>query len=333
MKKTLNSTTDEKTIQNPQILTVKNLQVKFPSLNGYIHAVRGIDLSIKSGDSIVIVGESGSGKSVTSRSLPGLIESPPAEISGNIDFMGCNIIGASDEKLRKVRGKGIGMVFQDSLDSLNPVYTIGSQLAENLCVGLGWSKNESWSEAVRLMTQVDIPAASERLNDYPHQLSGGMRQRICIAMAISMRPQLLIADEPTTALDVTVQAGILRLIKRLQRESNMALIFVTHDLSVARRIADKLVVMYAGRIVEQGPIGKIFARPAHPYTKALLNSHPGTVKHWTDLKPIFGRPPEKTENSYGCSFYPRCQIARNECLVNDPEIIQISEQHICRCKY
>ena len=191
------------------------------------------------------------------------------------------------------------MVFQDSLASLNPVYTVGSQVAENLRVGLGWSKKDAREEAVNLLKQVGIPAARERIDDYPHQFSGGMRQRICIAMAISMRPCLLIADEPTTALDVTVQAGILRLIKRLQYENNMALIFITHDLSVARKISERVVVMYAGKVMEQGPVEEVFSKPSHPYTRALLFSHPGTVKHWTDLKPISGAPPEKNRDHPG----------------------------------
>lgn len=317
--------------ENTTLLEIQDLKVKFPSLRGEISAVRGVNLILKKGDSIAIVGESGSGKSVTSRTILGLIESPPAKISGKIYFKGQNILEASEKDWDKIRGKCISMIFQDSLDSLNPVYTIGSQISENLIVRLHYSKEKAYKETINLMKQVGIPVANQRINDYPNQFSGGMKQRVCIAMAISMHPELLLADEPTTALDVTVQAGILKLINRLKNESNMSLIFVTHDLSVAKKIADNLLVMYAGQIMEQGNIEDIFNSPRHPYTKALLNSHPATVSHWTELKPIQGRPPAKNELFSGCSFYPRCPISTDNCLVINPELRCIGEGHYCRC--
>jgi peptide/nickel transport system ATP-binding protein/oligopeptide transport system ATP-binding protein len=232
-----------------------------------------------------MVGASGSGKTVLSRSLLGLVDEPGV-VRGSITFDGLEIIGSSEAALRKVRGLGMAMVFQDSLDGLNPVFSIGSQLSEVLTVRLAMSRREAHAEAIRLMEQVGIPSARERYHDYPHQFSGGMRQRICIAMAIGLRPKILIADEPTTALDVTVQAGILRLIRRLQDETGMGLVFVTHDLAVARLISRRVLVMYAGKIVEHGSTEDIFERPRHPYTRALLAAHPARARSWRELEPI-----------------------------------------------
>jgi oligopeptide transport system ATP-binding protein len=297
------------------ILAIENLQVRF----GASQAVRGIDLSVAPGESVAILGESGSGKSVTSKAVMGLIN-PPGRVAGSVKFEGTELVGRSEVDLAAVRGPGIAMVFQDSLDALNPVFSVGDQIMEIVTVRLGWTRAQARAEALRLMQQVGIKEPEKRLRDYPHQFSGGMRQRICIAMAIALKPRLLIADEPTTALDVTVQAGILKLINQLRRDTGMALIFVTHDLAVARQVARTLVVMYAGRIVERGPIDDIFARPAHPYTQALLRSNPGAVQHWSELQPIAGNSPDKAARFTGCAFAPRCPHAEARCTADAPEL-------------
>ncbi|MEN3151261.1 ABC transporter ATP-binding protein [Neorhizobium sp. IRAMC:178] len=268
-----------------KLLEISGLRISFESGFGKVDAVRGVNLTMDMGDAVAVVGASGSGKTVLGRSLLGLVDAPGV-VRGSIKFGGEEIVGKSEKELRDIRGLGIGMVFQDALDGLNPVYTIGSQLSEIFTVRLGLSRSAAKSRAVSIMEQVGIRRASERYHDYPHQFSGGMRQRICIAMAIGLKPKILIADEPTTALDVTVQAGILRLIKDLQAETGMGLIFVTHDLAVARTISTRIVVMYAGQIVEEGPTEEVFRFPKHPYTKALLAAHPARVRSWRDLEPI-----------------------------------------------
>ncbi|HTJ56465.1 MAG TPA: ABC transporter ATP-binding protein [Devosiaceae bacterium] len=310
------------------LLAIRDLRVEF----GPVQAVRGIDLAVKAGESVAILGESGSGKSVTGKAIMGLIN-PPGVVRGSVRFAGSELVGRSEAELRPVRGPGLAMVFQDSLDALNPVFSVGEQIIEILTVRLRRQRGKARAEAIALMEQVGIPNAEKRLCDYPHQFSGGMRQRICIAMAIALKPRLLIADEPTTALDVTVQAGILKLINELQRETGMALLFVTHDLAVAREVAEHLVVMYAGRIVEQGPIDELFARPAHPYTRALLSSNPGSVRHWSDLQPITGNPPDKTTVYKGCAFAPRCPRAVAQCVEVPPGLRTIAEGRDARCHF
>jgi peptide/nickel transport system ATP-binding protein/oligopeptide transport system ATP-binding protein len=314
------------------LLKVDNLTVDFATDRGRVAAVRGVSFSLAAGQSLAILGESGSGKSVTGRALLGLVDAP-ARVRGSIEFMGENMIGWSEDRLNTVRGPGISMVFQDSLDSLNPVFSVGSQLTELLRVRDGMSRHDATARAIDLMQQVGIPAAAERVHDYPHQFSGGMRQRVCIALAIALKPRILIADEPTTALDVTVQAGILRLIRQLQRETGMALIFVTHDLSVARLIATDLAVMYAGKIVEQGRIDEIYRRPAHPYTRALLSSQPDTARTWADLRPISGSPPDKADIVSGCSFHPRCPLATDRCHAEEPALLLNEAGRLSRCHY
>jgi len=314
------------------LLRVADLAVDFGSDRGQIRALRRLSFTLDEGESIAIVGESGSGKSVTGRALLGLVDHP-GRVRGTIEFQGRNLVGAGEAELSRVRGEGIAMVFQDSLDSLNPVYSVGSQLSEILRVRRGLSRANARSEAAKLMAQVGIPNAARRLGEYPHQFSGGMRQRICIAMAIALRPQVLIADEPTTALDVTVQAGILGLIRRLQRETQMALIFITHDLSVARLVANRVAVMYCGQIVEQGPIEEIFARPAHPYTRALLSSNPSAALTWDELRAIPGKPPDNLELVAGCAFHPRCPLATNRCRVDEPGLNPVDARRHSRCHY
>ena len=263
-------------------LTVTDLRITFQTEHADVEAVRGISFTLEPGESLAILGESGSGKTVTGRSLLGLVDHP-GRVTGSINYDGREITGMSEVELRSVRGVGMSMVFQDSLDSLNPVFSVGSQLTEILRVRLHASRRDARQEALRLMSAVGIPDPESRIDNYPHQFSGGMRQRICIAMAIALEPKILIADEPTTALDVTVQAGILRLLRQLQKEREMSLIFVTHDLAVARLVADKVIVMYAGQIVERGVLEEVFKNPQHAYTKALLAAHPARAARWQDL--------------------------------------------------
>ncbi|HWM34143.1 MAG TPA: ABC transporter ATP-binding protein [Pseudolysinimonas sp.] len=314
------------------LLDIANLTVTFPSEHGPVRAVRGVNLRLRGGESLAILGESGSGKSVTGKAALGLIGSR-VRLTGSIRFEGDEIVGADENRLRALRGRGIAMVFQDSLDSLNPVYTVGSQLEEILRVRMGRSRSDARREAIALLEQVGITSPETRLHHYPHQFSGGMRQRVCIAMAIALRPRVLIADEPTTALDVTVQAGILRLLKRLQRETGMALIFVTHDLNVARLVADRVAVMYAGRVVETGPIDEVYRRPAHPYSRALMHSHPSAATSWSELHPIPGNGPSKSVVVAGCSFHPRCPVATERCASEDPPMLAVEPGRSSACHY
>jgi peptide/nickel transport system ATP-binding protein/oligopeptide transport system ATP-binding protein len=267
------------------LLQVENVRIDFNTHSRVVHAVRGVSFSVDQGESVAMVGASGSGKTVLSRSLLGLVDEPGV-VTGSIVFDGQQVIGAPEGRLQAIRGLGMAMVFQDALDGLNPVYTIGSQLMEILTVRMNMSRSEAKREALRLMQDVGIPDADARFHDHPHQFSGGMRQRICIALAVGLRPKILIADEPTTALDVTVQAGILQLIRRLQDETGMGLIFVTHDLAVAQQVSERVLVMFNGSIVEQGDTGGVFRNPEHRYTQALLASHPAHAQSWRDLEPM-----------------------------------------------
>lgn len=267
------------------LLEINNLNVTFETRFRSVTAVHDVSLSVAQGESVALVGASGSGKTVLGRSILGLVDEPGV-VRGSIMFDGKQIVGRAEDDFREIRGVGVAMVFQDALDGLNPVYSVGSQLSEILTVRLGYPRGRARERAIELMRQVGIRDPEGRYNDYPHQFSGGMRQRICIALAVGMQPKLLIADEPTTALDVTVQAGILRLIKKLQTETGMGLIFVTHDLAVAREVSDRMVVMYNGRIVEEGSTEDVFTNPQHPYTRALLSAHPARAKSWRDLEPI-----------------------------------------------
>jgi ABC-type dipeptide/oligopeptide/nickel transport system ATPase component len=272
------------------LLSVRGLEVEFLTDSGSAsRAVRGIDFDVEAGRTLAILGESGSGKSVTSKAVLGLVDFPGI-VSGSIVFDGTELVDARESRMREVRGTGIGMVFQDSLDSLNPVYTVGAQLVEALTVRMGLGRSAARARALELLADVGITDPERRIDAYPHQFSGGMRQRVCIALAVALEPRLLIADEPTTALDVTVQAGILRLLRRLQDETGMAMIFVTHDLAVAKQIATDVIVMYAGEVVERGAIDEVFANPTHPYTRGLLAAHPGAVRDWRDLRRVKGDP-------------------------------------------
>ncbi|HMG28929.1 MAG TPA: ABC transporter ATP-binding protein, partial [Jiangellaceae bacterium] len=274
------------------LLEVDNLQVEFRTRDGIAKAVNGVSYSLEEGETLAVLGESGSGKSVTAQAVMGILDSPPGFVTGGaVRFRGQDLLTLPEEERRAYRGRSIAMIFQDALSALNPVFPVGWQIGEMFRIHEGMSKKDARTRVVELMERVRIPAARERLDDYPHQFSGGMRQRIMIAMAIALDPDVLIADEPTTALDVTVQAQIMELLSDLQRERKMGLILITHDLGVVADVADKISVMYAGRIMEKAVVGEIYARPAHPYTKGLLESIPRVDLKGQDLSAIRGLPP------------------------------------------
>ncbi len=320
-----------------KLLEIENLNVHFHTPEGIARAVDGVSFHLDAGETIGLVGESGCGKSVTSLSILGLIPSPPGEIeSGKIKFDGHNLLDFKPERLRKIRGREISMIFQEPMTSLNPVLPIGRQVAEPLMVHQGLSKADALKKAARWLDYVKIPAAARRLNDFPHQLSGGMRQRVMIAMAMVCGPKLLIADEPTTALDVTIQAQILSLMIRLKEELTMSLLLITHDLGVVAQMAARVVVMYAGQIVEEANVGDIFDHPFHPYTEGLLNSMPrigdglsGGKKR--RLIEIPGIVPVLTEIIEGCKFAERCPHAFDVCRQSQPQLVPIDVGHLARC--
>ncbi|WP_406187667.1 ABC transporter ATP-binding protein [Streptomyces sp. NBC_01006] len=314
---------------NPQtpLLEVRDLHVEFHTRDGVAKAVNGVNYSVSAGETLAVLGESGSGKSVTAQAIMGILDMPPGKIpQGEIFFRGQDMLKMSFEERRKLRGRKIAMIFQDALSSLNPVLSVGYQLGEMFRVHQGLSKKEARLKAIELMDKVKIPAAKERVDDYPHHFSGGMRQRIMIAMAIALEPDLIIADEPTTALDVTVQAQVMDLLAELQRELNMGLILITHDLGVVADVADKIAVMYAGRIVETAPVHEIYKRPAHPYTRGLLDSIPRLDQKGQDLFAIKGLPPNLLRLPTGCSFNPRCTVAQDICRTDVPLLQVVSEQ-------
>ena len=308
------------------ILDVKGLKTVFRTRGGEVHAVNSVDFDLRPGELLGVVGESGSGKSVTMMSLLRLLPSPPAEMrDGTVMFGGQDLLKISPEELRQVRGSKIGFIFQDPMTSLNPVYTIGFQLAEPLRAHLGMSKAQARARSIELLRLVGIPDAERRLKDYPHQFSGGMRQRVMIAIALACDPQVLIADEPTTALDVTIQAQIIELMKELRQKLGMAIIWVTHDLGVIAGIADRVMVMYAGQIVEEGPVTEIFRDPQHPYTQALLKTVPAVRGPRAEkLQVIEGQPPIMHEAPVECSFRNRCQFAFDRCSQENPTLTKVS---------
>ena len=315
------------------LLEVQDLEVRFYTKDGEVRAVNGISYSLDEGDTLGLVGESGCGKSVSTLAMVRLLPEPPAKITGGqVLFQGEDILHLKPADRHRVRGKQIAMIFQDPMTSLNPVMTIGDQIAEAVQVNLGLSAHDARQRTIEVLSQVGIPRAEERLADYPHQFSGGMRQRVMIAMAISCRPKLLIADEPTTSLDVTIQAQIVELVRRLQQELNMAVIWITHDLGVVARIAKRINVMYAGYIVETGPIKRIFRRPSHPYTVGLLGSVPrldlGTNR---ELYYIEGAPPDMIRLPLGCPFHPRCRYRTERCLTERPVLGEVEPQHQAAC--
>jgi peptide/nickel transport system ATP-binding protein len=317
------------------LLEVDNLQVSFATEEGIVHAVDGVSFSVAPGEVVAIVGESGSGKSVTAMTLMGLTRGPNARFDGEARFQGTELVRATDAQLRKVRGAGIAMVFQDPMSSLNPVYRIGAQIVEQIRTHEPQvSKAQALDRAVGLMDRVGIPRAAERLRSYPHEFSGGMRQRVMIAMALSCSPKLLIADEPTTALDVTIQAQILDELRQLRSETGAGVILVTHDLGVVADIADRVIVMYAGRVVEQGTLDDIFYDPQHPYTWGLLGSITRIDADRSQRLPaIPGLPPSMLHPPEGCHFRPRCPHAFEKCTEVPPLVNRIPERPECldRC--
>ncbi len=314
------------------LLEIKGLQVAFFTKDGMVRAVNGISYSLDEGDTLGIVGESGCGKSVSSLAMLRLLPEPPARImGGQILFEGQDLLKLSLNEMHKIRGRKIAMIFQDPMTSLNPVMTIGEQIAEAVRVNLGLSARAARDRAVEVLSHVGIPRARDRYNDFPHQFSGGMRQRVMIAMAISCNPRLLIADEPTTALDVTIQAQIVDLVRRLQQELNMAVIWITHDLGVIARLARRVNVMYAGYIIESGPIKRIFGNPQHPYTIGLLGSVPQADGAGQTLQYIDGAPPDLIRLPQGCAFAPRCKHRTAACDQGQPALVEIKPQHLAAC--
>lgn len=316
------------------LLQVEDLSVRFTTDLGTVTAVSGVDLYVDQGETLVILGESGSGKSVTAQAIMGIVPSPPGTVSANgIRLLGRDLINLSRSEHRKIRGREMALIFQDALTSLNPRFTIGTQISQMLRHHLNMSGSDAHSRAAELLELVGIPDPKTRLDAYPHQLSGGMRQRALIAMSVALNPKLLIADEPTTALDVTVQAQVLDLIKKLQSDAGMGLILITHDLSVAQQVADRIAVMYAGRIVEQARTDDLFNNPSHPYTRGLLRSTPSAAKLGEDLTPIPGSPPDLRKLPAGCPFNPRCSEAREVCFDRPPAKIDIGHGHLSRCHF
>ncbi|MEV0593013.1 ABC transporter ATP-binding protein [Nonomuraea cavernae] len=316
------------------LLALDDLHVEFGTRAGVVRAVNGVSYTLRPGETLAVLGESGSGKSVTAQAIMGILDMPPARIpKGEIRFRGTDLLKLSEEARTQVRGQRIAMVFQDALSALNPVFTVGWQISEMFRVHRGMSKRDGMKKAVELMDKVRIPAARQRLNDYPHQFSGGMRQRIMIAMAIALDPEVLIADEPTTALDVTVQAQIMELLAELQRESNMGMILITHDLGVVADVADKIAVMYGGRIVENALVHDIYKAPAHPYTKGLLESIPRVDLKGQDLYAIKGLPPNLLDMPPGCAFHPRCPYRQDNCVTDVPPLYEISGTRNSACHY
>ncbi|QES49989.1 methionine ABC transporter ATP-binding protein [Streptomyces venezuelae] len=313
------------------LLEVRDLQVEFTTRDGVAKAVNGVDYAVDAGETLAVLGESGSGKSVTAQAVMGILDSPPGRITGGeILFKGQNLLKLKDEERRKIRGAEMAMIFQDALSSLNPVLSVGKQLGEMFEVHRGTSRRDARLKAVELMDRVGIPAAKQRVGDYPHQFSGGMRQRIMIAMALALEPSLIIADEPTTALDVTVQAQVMDLLAELQRELRMGLILITHDLGVVADVADRIAVMYAGRIVESAPVHQIYAAPAHPYTRGLLDSIPRLDQKGQELYAIKGLPPNLLAIPPGCAFNPRCPMARDRCRTDLPPLYPVTESPVPR---
>ncbi len=315
------------------LLDIQGLETKFKTREGYVHAVNGVSLKVHEGEMLGIVGESGCGKSVTMMSLLHLIPSPPGEVvAGKTIYMGKDLLQASDEEIRHLRGSDISIIFQDPMTSFNPVLTIGAQVAEPLTIHHGMSQAEALERAVEMLALVGIPNAHERINNYPHQFSGGMRQRVMIAMALICSPKILIADEPTTALDVTIQAQIVELVKRLRDELGMAIIWITHDLGIIAGLADRVLVMYAGYVVEEAPVDMLYDNPQHPYSIGLLGSLPRVDDDQRRrLASIDGLPPVLMEKPGYCPFLNRCPYAIEHCHRENPPLLEVNPGHFSAC--
>jgi oligopeptide transport system ATP-binding protein len=316
------------------LLDVEDLRVEFRTRYGIANAVNGVSFSLQAGETLAILGESGSGKSVTAQAIMGIVDSPPGFVTGgSVRYRGVDLLTLPEDARRAVRANEIAMIFQDALSALNPVFSVGFQLGELFRVHRGLSRADAKKKAIELLDLVKIPAASQRINDFPHQFSGGMRQRVMIAMALALDPDILIADEPTTALDVTVQAQIMDLLHELQQQRNMGLILITHDMGVVADVADRISVMYAGRVVEHAGVHEIYAKPAHPYTKALLESIPRVDLKGQTLNVIKGLPPSLLAIPPGCAFAARCGYARERCTVDVPPLYDVEPEHTSACHY
>ncbi len=316
------------------LLEVEDLCVEFHTRDGIARVLNGVSFHVDAGETLALLGESGSGKSVTAQAIMGILDMPPAVVrSGRILYQGANLLELPEIKRRELRGAQVAMIFQDALSALNPVFSVGWQIGEALRVRQGLGKAAARERAIELMERVKIPAARARVNDYPHQFSGGMRQRVMIAMALALEPRVLIADEPTTALDVTVQAQIMDLLMELKSELGMALILITHDLGVVASVADRIAVMYAGRIIEQAGVHDLYRRPAHPYTRALLESIPRGGHDGTPLKAIAGLPPNLLHIPPGCPFHPRCTIAQERCRGELPQSLDLGANRLSACLF
>jgi len=314
------------------LLDVRSLSVRFLTDEGTVQAVENVSLEIYPGEILGLVGESGCGKSVTALSILKLIPTPPGQISnGQVLFRGKDLLSLNEKEMEKVRGNEVAMIFQEPMTSLNPVFTVGQQIMEALIFHQGLDKREARKRAIKMLDRVKIPSPETRVDAYPHQLSGGMRQRVMIAMALSCQHDLLIADEPTTALDVTIQAEILGLLKEIQREMTMAVILITHDLGVISEIADRVAVMYAGRIVEYGPIRSIFEEMRHPYTRGLLMSLPQLDEKKERLSAIPGQVADPMALPQGCKFHPRCYLMIEDCKIEEPPLFRVNGDHLSRC--
>ena len=320
---------------NALVLDVENLHVEFRTRDGVAKAVNGVSFDLLPGETLAILGESGSGKSVTAQAIMGILDTPPGYVTqGSVRFRGTDLLTLPEKARRPYRGEKIAMIFQDALSSLNPVYSVGFQIGEMFRVHRGASQADAKKKAIELMDRVHIPAARQRVTDYPHQFSGGMRQRIMIAIALSLDPDIIIADEPTTALDVTVQAQVMQLLADLQEESKMGLILITHDLGVVADVADKISVMYAGRLIEEAPVMPLYASPAHPYTERLLAAIPRVDLKGQELYTIKGIPPNLTDIPAGCAFHPRCPYAQKPiCFEQVPSLQDVSSGRRSACHF
>ena len=315
------------------LLEARDLSIDFRTYGGLVQAVRGVSFSVKQGQTVGIVGESGCGKSVTAKSIMKLLPQPPAIYrSGSIVFQGNNLFSATEREMERIRGRDISMIFQDPMTSLNPSAKVGNQIMEVILKHQKMSRKDAYERAMQMLVKVGIPQAEKRMKQYPFEFSGGMRQRAMIAMALACKPKLIIADEPTTALDVTIQAQILELMKEIQEESNTSIVLITHDLGVVAEMCDYVVVMYAGKIVETGTVQEIFQKPVHPYTQGLLNSVPRlNMDRTVPLVPIIGSPPDLFSPPKGCSFYSRCSQAMRICKDYDPELEKVGDNRTSAC--
>jgi len=315
------------------LLSVEGLRTQFDTSAGSVHAVDGISFAIERGEMLGLVGESGCGKSVTSLSIMRLVPPPGRITAGRVRLEGEDLLDKDDEAMRRVRGARMAMVFQEPMTSLNPVFTIGDQIAAAVRAHAGVGRHAAWERAIEMLDHVQMPAARERAREYPHQLSGGLRQRAMLALALAPGPQLLIADEPTTALDVTIQAQILELLRRLQAERGMAVLLITHDLGVVAEVCHRVAIIYAGRIVEMAPVGSIFSSPMHPYTRGLLRCLPHPSRFGQPLSSIDGAPPDLRRVGGGCRFAPRCPSVRDSCRVDEPALMERSPGHLVACPW